>query len=208
VRVREDGVDITHVFFDIGGVLGTNGWDREQRARAAERFGLDEDFEARHAELAGEWEMGRLTLAEYLESAVFYRPRSFSPEDLTVFMLAQSEPYRDTLLVVEDLLARNPGVRLMTLNNESEELNLHRIESFGLRPLFSAFLTSCWLGVRKPSRQMFERALGIAQAQAESVLFVDDRDQNLIPARVLGFQTLRFTAATVLEKDLRNLRLL
>ena len=34
-------MEITHVFFDIGGVLGTNAWDHEQRARAAERFGLD-----------------------------------------------------------------------------------------------------------------------------------------------------------------------
>ncbi|HEX7182909.1 MAG TPA: HAD family phosphatase [Thermoanaerobaculia bacterium] len=201
-------MDITHVFFDIGGVLGTNGWDREQRALAAERFGLDAEFDHRHHEVAGEWEMGRITLDEYLESTVFYCPRSFSREELTAFMLAQSEPYRETLLVVEDLLARNPGVRLMTLNNESAELNLHRIERFGLRPLFSAFLTSCWLGVRKPSRAIFERALGIAQAEAGRVLFVDDRDQNLVPAHAMGFQTLHFTDAAALEKALQDFRLL
>ena len=37
----------THVFFDIGGVLGTNGWDTEQRASAAAEFGLDGEFDAR-----------------------------------------------------------------------------------------------------------------------------------------------------------------
>ena len=37
--------EIRHIFFDIGGVLGSNGWDKEQRQRAIERFDLDpEEF--------------------------------------------------------------------------------------------------------------------------------------------------------------------
>ncbi|HKH44068.1 MAG TPA: HAD family phosphatase [Thermoanaerobaculia bacterium] len=201
-------MDITHVFFDIGGVLGTNGWDREQRARAVEHFGLDEDFEQRHQELAGDWEVGRISLVEYLESAVFYAPRSFSRAEFESFMLEQSQPFRESLLIAEDLRARRPGLRLMTLNNESAELNNHRIEHFGLRPFFSAFLSSCWLGVRKPSRVMFQRGLGVAQAEAARVVFVDDRAQNLAPARALGFQTVHFTSADSLEKELADLHLL
>jgi putative hydrolase of the HAD superfamily len=192
---------LTHLFFDIGGVLGTNGWDREQRARAVEHFGLDDEFERRHGELVGDWEAGRIRLADYLESAVFYDPRPFSPEDFTAYMLAQSEPFPDSVEVVRRL-ARRGRVQLMTLNNEAEELNRYRIEHFGLSRLFVAFLSSCWLGVRKPSRLIFERALGVAQTAPERVLFVDDREQNLAPARSLGFQTLRFTGAESLEKAL------
>ena len=44
---------VTHVFFDIGGVLGTNGWDREQRSAANARFGLGQEFESRHGEIVG-----------------------------------------------------------------------------------------------------------------------------------------------------------
>ena len=198
---------ITHVFFDIGGVLGTNGWDREQRARAAERFGLDEELECRHEELVGELESGRITLDEYLESAVFYVPRSFTPEEIKAFIFAQSEPFLDSIALARRLAERG-RVRLMTLNNESEELNRHRIERFGLGPLFAAFLTSCWLGVRKPSRLIFERALGIAWARPEATLFVDDREQNLAPARALGFQTQRFTGAAELERALAERGLL
>jgi putative hydrolase of the HAD superfamily len=201
-------MDITHVFFDIGGVLGTNGWDREQRARAVERFGLDEEFEQRHQELAADWEVGRITLAEYLESAVFYAPRPFSRGDFEAFMLAQSEPDPVALAIAEDLRARRPDLRLMTFNNEPAELNSHRIELFGLRPLFSAFLSSCWLGVRKPSHAMFVRGLGVAQAEAGRVVLIDDRQQNLGPARALGFQTIHFTGAGALEKALVDLHLL
>ncbi|HVR96354.1 MAG TPA: HAD-IA family hydrolase [Thermoanaerobaculia bacterium] len=200
-------MELTHVFCDIGGVLGTNGWDREQRARAAERFGLDGEFERRHGELVAEWESGRITLDEYLESAVFYCPRTFTAEEITRFMLDQSEPFSDSIAVMRRL-AGSGRVRLMTLNNESAELNRHRIERFGLREIFAAFLSSCWLGVRKPYHQIFERALGIADADPRNVLFIDDREQNLAPARKLDFQTLLFTGAAELERALGELGLL
>src|SRR4026209_1642701 len=123
-------------------------------------------------------------------------------------MLGAREPSPEILPIAEDLRARRPDLRLMTFNNESVELNNYRIERFGLRPLFSAFLSSCWLGVRKPSRAMFERGLGVAQAEAGRVVLIDDREQNLAPARSIGFQTIRFTTASALEKALVDLHLL
>lgn len=200
-------MELTHLFFDIGGVLGTNGWDREQRREAVERFGLDDEFQFRHDELVGDWEAGRIRMDDYLESAVFYCPRSFSRNEFVSFMLSLSRPFPDTIEVVRRLAGQG-RFRLMTLNNESEELNRHRIDTFGLNDLFMAFLSSCWLGVRKPSRVMFERALGIAEAQAERVLFIDDREQNLAPARALGFRTLRYTGAAELESSLGKLGLI
>src|SRR5207302_3133980 len=60
------------VLFDIGGVLGSNGWDREQRMTAVHRFGLDdEDFQYRHEETVGALESGQISLDEYLDVTVF-----------------------------------------------------------------------------------------------------------------------------------------
>jgi putative hydrolase of the HAD superfamily len=199
--------DITHIFFDIGGVLGTNAWDREQRAHAVDRFDLDPEFDSRHQEVVGEFESGRLTLHDYLESVVFYRERPFTREEIVAFMFSQSEPFPESLDIAREL-SRRPGLRLMTLNNESAELNLHRIAAFGLRDIFSAFLSSCWLGVRKPQPVIFERALAIAQVKPERVVFVDDREQNLAPARAQGMQTILFTSADALRESLRGLGLL
>jgi len=198
---------ITHVFFDIGGVLGSNGWDREQRARATEHFGLEPEFEARHEELVGDWEIGRLSLEEYLDSAVFFTPRSFTREEFVKFMLAQSVPFADSIALAKRV-AEGGKARLFTLNNEADELNRHRIDAFGLRAIFESFLSSCWLGLRKPSRTMLLRASLIAGAAPGSILFVDDREQNILPARALGWQTHRFTAAAPLEAALRERGLL
>lgn len=199
--------DFTHLFFDIGGVLGTNGWDTEDRAAARREFGIEDDMEARHEEVLGDWETGQLDFDEYLDVTVFYRPREFSREAFVAFMLARSQPDEGAIALVARLHATN-RFTLMTMNNESELLNIHRIASFGLRPYFAAFFSSCWLGVRKPARRFFERGLALAQADPARSLFIDDRPQNLAPAAALGMHTVHFTGAGELEGVLGEMKLL
>jgi putative hydrolase of the HAD superfamily len=190
------------VLFDIGGVLGSNGWDREQRSTVVERFGLDvEDFQYRHEETVGAWEDGMISLDEYLDLTVFCSPRTFSREEFKTFMFAQSVPWPDSIAVAREL-ATSHAARLATLNNESAELNAHRIVSFGLRDVFPTFFSSCWLGVRKPTHEIYARVLGMTQAAPTRTLFVDDRRQNLGPAAALGMQTIHFQSAKQLRAAL------
>lgn len=110
---------ITHIFFDIGVVLATNGWDEEQRALAAARFQLDPvDFSQRHREASGMLEEGRMTLDEYLDVTVFDKPRAFTRDEFKSFMRAQSEPFPETIAIARKL-AGTRRYRLMTINNES-----------------------------------------------------------------------------------------
>ena len=196
---------VTHLFFDIGGVLGSNGWDREQRAAAVQHFGLDPaELEDRHRDVIGMLEEGRMTLDDYLRSAVFNRPRAFGPDEFKAYMLAQSTPFPESIEVARSL-ARTGHYRLMTLNNESAELNRHRLVQFGLRDIFVAFFSSCWLGVMKPARRIYEVALAMSQAEPERSVFVDDRERNLEPARGLGMRAIRFTDVARLRQDLAAL---
>lgn len=211
-RVSSDGSqheeEIDLVLFDIGGVLGSNGWDREQRAAAVEHFHLDaEDFQYRHEETVGAFESGDISLDEYLGVTVFCSPRDFTQNAFKEFMFDQSEPWWDSIAVARDL--SNAGhARLGTLNNESEALNVHRIEAFSLAAIFPVFFSSCWLGVRKPTQEIYTRALGMSQAYPSRTLFIDDRVQNLTPAASLGMKTIQFQSAEQLRKDLKALGLL
>jgi putative hydrolase of the HAD superfamily len=196
--------DIRHIFFDIGGVLGSNCWDREQRHRAVERFDLNlEDFQWRHEEVVAEWEEGRMTLDEYLDIAVFYTQRPFSRKEFVDFMYSQSVPDKATVQIAR-ALSGDSRFTLMTLNNESEELNVYRIETFGISEIFEAFLSSCWLGVRKPMPRIYSRALGIAHAEPASSLFIDNLQQNLTPASSLGMNVILFKSASQLRSDLER----
>src|SRR4026207_1467455 len=123
--------EIKHIFFDIGGVLGSNGWDHEQRERAIQRFDLNpEDFEWRHKEVVSEFEEGRITLDEYLDIAVFHTARSFPRAESAEVMRSQSIPDEATIGIARRL-SRQAGFTLMTMNNESEELNRYRSQQSG-----------------------------------------------------------------------------
>jgi putative hydrolase of the HAD superfamily len=191
------------VLFDIGGVLGSNGWDHEQRAAAVEHFHLDaEDFQYRHEETVGAFESGQISLDEYLDLTALCDNPTFSRADFKAFMFAQSEPWPDSIAVARDLTAT--GVRMATLNNESAELNAHRIDAFGLHDIFPTFFSSCWLGVRKPTLAIYERVLGMTQTDPTRTLFVDDRLQNLTPAAGLGMRTIHFRSAGMLREELKK----
>lgn len=196
---------ITHLFFDVGGVLGTDAWDREQRARAAARFGLDAaEFEERHAEAVGALEAGAMTLDEYLEAAVFHRPRPFGREAFEAFVREQSVPHADAIALAREL-GGTGRYRLMTLNNQAAELNVYRLRHFGLTECFVAFVSSCWVGAVKPARRMYETALAVAQVEPGRAVFIDDRERNLEPARALGMHALLYRGAPDLRVELAAL---
>jgi putative hydrolase of the HAD superfamily len=198
-------VTVTHVFFDIGGVLGTNGWDRGERASAAERFGLEiNELEEMHSEAKSMLEMGHITLDEYLQNAVFHQSRPFTREAFKAYMFSLSTPNPASIRLARGL-ARSGRYRLMTLNNESAELNQYRIAHFGLRDIFVAFFSSCWLGVLKPARRIYEVALAMAQADPTASVFIDDRSHNLEPAAALGMRTIHFTDSARLEAQLAEI---
>ena len=193
---------IRHVFFDIGGVLATNGWDREQRKVAIDHFNLDAaDFQARHEEMVGPLEQGEVSLDEYLDFTILCRGLPIDHGELKAFIFEQSKPNTESIGIAREV-AVGCNYWVMTLNNESDELNRYRIMTFGLDEIFDAYLSSCWLGLRKPTHKFYDRALSIAQARPEQSLFIDDREQNLTPAAALGMKTILYESPDQLRAAL------
>jgi putative hydrolase of the HAD superfamily len=192
----------TTIFFDIGGVLMTDGWGHVSRRAAAEKFGLDwDEYSERHEKVAHAIEVNRLTLERYLDRAVFYRPRSFTRDEFRDFIFAQSQPKPDSLKIAEEL-AQSGRYFMGTLNNEILELNVYRIEKFGLRRYFPVFFSSCILGLRKPDEAIYRMVLQITQCRPEECIFIDDREVNLECPRELGYNTIVFKDAAQLRTEL------
>ncbi|MBS1718079.1 MAG: HAD hydrolase-like protein [Armatimonadetes bacterium] len=166
---------VTTVFTDLGGVLLTNGWDRTARRRAAEQFSLDyEDMDERHHLTFDTYEIGRLSLDEYLNRVVFNKPRGFSREDFRAFMFAQSQPIHEMLELMRQVKQHN-SVRIVAISNEGRELAQHRIDAFRLRDFIDAFFVSGFLHMRKPDRYIFLTALDAIQAPLQDSIYLDDR---------------------------------
>ena len=188
------------LFFDIGGVLLTNGWDTGSRRVAAEQFGLDyQDFQTRHEMLKTAMETGRISLDDYIARTVFHKPRSFTPADFKQTMYDASKPLGTTIDYVR-ALADTGRYRLFTLNNESRDLHEYRVSKFNLGPIFRSFLASCYLGQAKPDSAIYVNALGIAGCAPQDAIFIDDRPLNVESAQANGLNAYLFTG----ENDLRN----
>lgn len=193
---------ITALFWDVGGVILSNGWDRQSRAAAVKKFGLDwDEFQDRHELAFPAFETGRITLDTYLQRTVFYRSRSFTRDEFTEFMFAQSSEFPESRAVLSEVASSGKYLQA-TINNEPLEINERRIHQFDLRREFKAFFSSCYLGVRKPDEGIYKLALEVTQRSPEECLFIDDRELNLECARQLHMTTIHFQNAAQLRADL------
>lgn len=182
--------DVSALFWDVGGVLLSNGWDRDGRSAAALRFRLDaEELERRHDRVSDDFETGRLDLAGYLATTVFDEPRSFSQGEFIEFMRSRSHPHEAAIACARSLRAGGRYV-MATLNNESWDLNNFRIATFRLREIFPCFFSSCYTGRRKPDSDAYRFALQVTQRAPDEALLLDDRRENLDAAARLGLRTL------------------
>ena len=184
---------ITCVFLDIGGVLLTNGWDRQARKRAATNFKLDlAEMEDRHHLTFETYEEGKLTLEEYLGRVVFHQKRAFTRAQFRRFMFAQSKPYPEMIELARKLKAKY-GLKIVVVSNEGRELNAYRIRKFKLDGFVDSFVSSCFVHLRKPDADIFRLALDIAQAPARQVVYIENTPMFVQVAEGLGIRSILHT---------------
>ena len=179
--------DLKVLFLDVGGVLLTNGWGHESRAAAAKQFNLEyEEINRLHEFIFNVYEIGNLTLEEYLDTVIFNQAREFTKEDFKSFMYAQSEELPGMLQWIIQWKNLGCGFRIISINNEPKELNDYRIKKFKLHRCFDAFISSCEVGIRKPDPRIFKLAMGVAMAAPEQCFYFDDRPMLVEAASRLG----------------------
>ena len=193
---------ITTLFLDIGGVLLTNGWDHNMRARAAEKFSLDyAEMNERHHLTFDTYEEGKLSLDEYLKRVVFYQPRDFTPDVFKAFMYAQSQPFPEMIDLMRGLKTQH-GLQVAAVSNEGRELTTYRVQQFKLGTFIDFFVSSCFVHYRKPDADMYRIALDIAQTSPEQVIYIDDRAMFVEVAQELGIQGIIHTSYQTTNKAL------
>lgn len=198
--------NVRAVFFDVGGVLLTNGWDHKEREVVLARFPVDPAaYEQRHEPADEEWEKGLITGEQFLARTVFFEPRSFTAAEFLDAMKTQSRLLDHGAMEVVRKLREGGRVKLATLNNEGRELNDYRISRFGLTRYFDAFLSSCYVGLRKPDQKIFRLALDVLQVSGSETVFVDDREENCAGAASVGMHAIQYRDPGRLEGELAKL---
>ncbi|WP_295650470.1 HAD-IA family hydrolase [uncultured Mucilaginibacter sp.] len=195
------------LFFDVGGVLLSNGWGHESRKKAAKKFGFEyEEIDALHNFIFNVYEIGSLSLDDYLDFVVFTKPREFTREDFKAFMYEQSVELPGMLQWLK-AWKKESGFRIISINNEGKELNDYRVHKFKLDECFDAFISSCEVKMRKPDPGIFKLAMGIAQVTERQCVYFDDRIMFVTAARNLGIKAYQHTSFEETKAILEGLKL-
>jgi putative hydrolase of the HAD superfamily len=185
--------DISALFLDIGGVLLTNGWDRNMRKKAAERFGLEyNELDERHHMTFDAYEEGKLSMDEYLHLVVFHKKRAFALNDFKKFIFAQTEPLPDMINMFKSI-SKHYSLKVGAISNEGRELTVYRVSHFGLKDLIQFFICSSFVHFRKPDKDIYKLALDVGQVVPEQSVYVDDRELHSEVAASLGMNAIYHT---------------
>jgi len=202
-----EAAEVKVIFSDIGGVFLSNGWEHQSREKLAKQFHLDfREMEILHDFIFNTYEIGKLTLDEYLDTVIFNRERDFTKEEFMMLMFAESQALSDMLGWFKEW-KRGCGFRVISINNEGRELNDYRIKKFNLHECFDAFVSSCEVGMRKPDPGIFKLAMGVAQVSPEECVYFDDRPMLVQAAQKQGIKSFHHQDFETTKKILTDLKI-
>lgn len=200
--------EVKTIFWDVGGVLLTNGWDIDQRGRVLASLGVDvAAYEAVHDEVNFFWERGLISARDFFERTVLEtNPQlELTFDELWKLVCGESKVlYPECFEMIAKL--RHTGIyRVVTLNNESKELNRYRIDTFHLRSFFDYFICSGYIHEMKPLPEIYRAAIDISGFAAETAVFIDDKRENCDAARGFGMNAIHFESPAQLRVALAQL---
>ncbi len=179
------------ILSDIGGVLGTNGWDSNVRRTVCKHFGLIEsEIAERHRLMFDSYERGYMTFEEYLKRVFFGSPRSFSIDEVRDLAYAQSVPWPENLAFFGQVKKAN-RIKLGLISNEGEGITTYRVEKFKLREVADFIIVSHCVHMRKPDRCIWQLGLDLAQVTAGESVYIDDRPMFVQVAAEMGFMAMQ-----------------
>jgi putative hydrolase of the HAD superfamily len=194
--------NISTLFLDIGGVLLTDGWGHESRKLAAEKFSLDvKEMNVRHNLTFDTYELGKLTLDEYLDRIIFYQQRDFTKSTIREFMFAQSKQLPGMIELIIDLKNKY-HLKIAVVSNEGRELNAFRIQKFKLEDFVDFFISSSYVHFRKPDIDMFKMALDIAHIDPGNVIYIEDQPMFVNVAESLGINGIKHVSYETTQERL------
>jgi putative hydrolase of the HAD superfamily len=192
---------------DIDGVvsLAQPGSAQPWYATLKADMGIDYDDLARDFFRTDFMEVLRGRLDLYVALQDYFETRGLGPrlEEFVAYWFDKDCVIDRTVLAQADAWRQRTGGRCFAASNQEHHRIAYLREQGGLGAHFDEIVYSAALGVCKPDRVFFTNAqarMGVTVAQ--SILFVDDRAENVDAARAAGWRAMLYRGPESLEKAL------
>jgi len=173
----------TAVVFDLGKVLV----DFDYRI-AARRLGVAPDALSFNMPLLVEYELGRLTTAQFYTALARELGYAGSLAEFTI-------AFADVFTVIPEMVALHADLRrrrvpLFLFSNTNEIAVAHVRARFNFYPEFDGYILSYEHNGMKPEPPLYAIVEHRAQRSGAELLYIDDRPENVATGQARGWQTI------------------
>ena len=194
------------VIFDYGNVLCLPPVD-EDNEKMAEIVSVDRgNFEEAYWRFREEYDRGVTSNIEYWRQIAGYLNVELSQEEIEKLtrmdVISWSRPNLQVVELLHNLVAS--GVKVAILSNMPYDLKFWVEGECDWLPVFDHRTYSCELKCVKPDKAIYEHCINGLNLPKNSMVFVDDRIENVEAARNCGIEAIHFTNNQILESYLRN----
>lgn len=154
-----------------------------------------------HLELSRSFDMGKVTPDEfYLQATQIFK----ATVDKTTFFSIYNDIFSINMPIVGLLKSLQSGYKLVLCSNTDVERFGFVKKKFPEVLFFDKYVVSYEVGFMKPHPRIYEAALEEAGTKPEESVFIDDREENIIAAEKLGFQTILLNPDTNLRDEFQK----
>lgn len=107
--------------------------------------------------------------------------------------------------IIKLLEALHKNYKLAVISNTLPSILHYRMKKYNLEKYFSVRICSAEVGMLKPEPAIFRLALNKLSVQPKEAVFIDDNEDNVKGARLVGIHGILYKNPSQLEKKLQKL---
>jgi putative hydrolase of the HAD superfamily len=191
----ESKIKISAVLFDYGMVLSRVPeelhWRRLEQVLSAGQAG----FQAAYWKYRDAYDRGALTAQTYWESVARDLDKPIDAEVMRALIDADTVVWTQPNVEMMEWAARlnRAGIKTGILSNIGDAMELGVLGRFPALGQFTHHTFSHRLGIAKPDAEIYRHAVEGLGVPAREILFVDDREENILAARAAGMVAVQYS---------------
>jgi len=193
---------IKYIIFDWGEVCTHGHLLRDFSFNLSKQTNTDkEKLEKIFRELEYPYETGKISPNQFWKEFKSRTELEISVSEIQKIFL---DSYSINNEMLNYLLELKKKYKLVLFSNNYEDLFTHIKKVYKLDKYFDYTFSSSDIKFKKPEKKSYKHVLGKIKAKPNEVLFVDNKEKNIIVAKQLGLKTIMFKDINQLKEILEK----
>lgn len=197
---------IKGIIFDFGGVLFVNG-TKKFIAYVSKKYNIDAEKVKGIIDggIGSLYREAKITREEFWQRALKELKIKANIETLEKEWISGYQLITETRDLINEL---GKKYKIYYVSDNAKELSEQLNNRHNFRSWFESGILAYEAGVRKPNPKIYQMLIEKANINPSETIYIDDKEDNLLPPKEMGMQTLLFETPQKLREKLVDLSIL